>query len=246
MKKITPHLILIVLFACCQKLMAQERYVDLRIEFRSPTPYTTIKSPQVIMFSFVVINKGMDTLYQDDSLTYRPGHSLGTTTPTRILSIPGTIVPGDSFTVTDTMEVNSTVTMSNFTIGFTKVPLAFGDDKGHDKLRSELLEDRVDNNPSLVLNHIGISGIEQRGRLLLKAYPNPCQGNQLSVKYDNVQRIASVEVLTGTGQQITDQIRIQIQNDLLLLEGFSAISSGIYYLQLLTDQGIHQEKILVR
>ena len=75
-------------------------------------------------------------------------------------------------------------------------------------------------------------------------YPNPLPQNQLPILQLGQAQLKQWKLMNTLGQQI-DQGQHVNQSGSFPLPLHSPIKKGIYYLQLITDQGIHNQKIIV-
>lgn len=239
-----PKLIMLViaLVALFETSVCQTiRYADLKISFTNPKVNTQIVSPSEIGFEFTVTNQGPDTIFQSDTLFYTSGHSFKLRNDETKIPIPQIIAPGDSILVMDTITVNSGKTLSEFRLFFINVPMTYGPDHGKLKLTNEFSEDRHDNNPVLVLKHIGNSGAPAINNVSGIIYPNPLTGNKLHLRGFN--NITSISMYNLNMQQVTSNLKATVEENSLELMN---VNPGIYFIHIIDDKGLFVDKIIVQ
>ena len=195
----------------------------------------------MISFEFTVTNQGPDTIFQTDTLFYTSGHSFKLRNSEIKIPIPQIIAPGDSIVINDTISVNSGKTKADFNVFFIQVPMTYGPDKGKLKLTNEFSEDRDDNNPILVLNHIGNANAPTLTKSSGKMYPNPVTGGKLFLKEFN--NISSITLYNANMQSLRSDI-LTANNDNSIV--FTHVSPGMYFIQVVDDSGLFVEKLIIQ
>lgn len=240
--------IITAIFALCifDAVNAQMRYADMKIEFVTPKPNSIIQSPQVIQFSFQILNQGPDTIYTTDSLFYMPGHYFGGGGIERRIAFAKILAPGDSIEISDTISVNSNRDKYPFNLALLPYPYAYGLDFGHGKLQNEFWEDRGDNAPSVNLNLKGNSlGVVNLAKTYqcIDIYPNPCEQNLVFIK-NSLNTRYRLEILDVAGKsQKFEWIEPNIQDG---SQGVSLInnSKGLYFFYFTTEDKVMVQKVI--
>lgn len=227
-------------------LNAQEwpRKIDLKVEMVSPKPNSVVQSPALIEFTFRITNQGPDTLISEDSILYTPNHSFyfESDESYRFYRITRTILPGDSFDITDTMSVNHNKSTHLFHIWFLYPPSAISWHSNR-PIQAEFHDEKEDNRARVTLTHVGntasIDDLESIDQLVV--FPNPVSANSI-LSVNSPYPVKSINLMNDLGQTVKAKA---IQNEKNLQLGLEEIKPGSYVLLLKTDTGVLRKKLMV-
>lgn len=236
--------ILLVIISLNLKAQEYPRKIDLKVDMVSPKPNSVVKSPALIDFTFRVTNQGPDTLIIEDSILYTPNHSFyfESDEAYRFHRITSTILPGDSFDITDTMSVNHNKSTHLFHIWFLYPPSAISWHTNR-PIQAEFHDEKEDNRARVTLTHVGntASTDELESAKQLSVFPNPVSANSLLAIISSYP-IKSIELLNDLGQLVKSEATNNEKNIQLGLEG---IKPGSYVVLLHTANGVLRKKLIV-
>lgn len=239
------NLILFILISL-PSVIAQDipRKIDLKVDMISPEPYSVVQSPTIIEFTFRIVNQGPDTLVKEDSILYRPTHSyrFDSDKSFRFFRLNKSIIPGDSFDVSDTIHVNYHEDNYKFQLWFSYVPSAISWFANR-PIQSEFIEQKKDNRASVTLIHLGSTASDKLLRSFneLSVFPNPLNENSI-LSVNSPFLIEKVEILSDLGQTVKSaEIRSQSEFQVDLV----GIKPGSYVIALNTGDIILRRKIII-
>ena len=221
------------------------RYCDIRVNFTKPELGHLVQSPTYLSYQFKVTNQGPDTLYEDDSLLFRPTHTFNQTTlDMRVLGIGKIIIPGDSFFVDDTIFINGDIDMDQMKLFFSYTPACFSRNPSR-RLDSEFIEDQKDNADRLFLVHRAAkAGILSKLTDRIKVFPNPAS-TLLNIDARNSQlNDLGIEIFSNTGQRVYKETFNRVNNTLLSID-LNEYSKGIYLIKFSTQYNTTSKRLVI-
>lgn len=219
------------------------RYCDIRVNFTKPELGHLVQSPTYLSYQFKVTNQGPDTLYEDDSLLFRPTHTFNQTTlDMRVLGIGKIIIPGDSFFVDDTIFINGDIDMDQMKLFFSYTPACISRNPSR-RLDSEFIEDQKDNADRLFLVHRAAkAGVLSKLTDRIKVFPNPVSSADLNLDWPEYGNF-SVSISDVNGRQhFSVAMPLIAGTNKIPLNG---LGSGLYFLTIQNEDTQWNAKIII-
>jgi hypothetical protein len=241
MKNLKLTLLLIILFANLMST-AQERVVDIRVEFTDPQERTVVYSPGILVVTTKIVNQGPDSLFPKDTFIYSIYHTFHQEVPRNSMPLNRILAPNDSFYFNDTLPLDISAEAKNLYVGHSGGVTAFKSAANDNRpLAPEYWETSRDNYPSLRLYHerknVGIQAID---RSTIKLVPNPTVDNTFKIVSEN-STFQFIEIYSLSGQVI---LKRTLASDTIQLP--ENTPANMYYVKLFNEHEVVIKRLVTQ
>ena len=218
------------------------RHADLKVKFVTPDSNAVFASPTDIPFTFRIYNQGPDTIWPEDTLTFKPSHTLVNYSKTEKVSWGKMVAKGDSMDFSSSVYVNYSRDLNNFELFFGEIPLAYGFTKEKGTLYAETNETQADNNAKVTFKLLGSSSVSDEKLSRVKLHPNPVTNGELTIS--GVSDIGNVKLFNNTMQLISEIAPNNVNSSSTRIP-INNIPRGLYFIQIATPSGSIVKRIVV-
>lgn len=244
MKSQIKLFICIISFTCFYSNTSGQgfRHADLKVKFVTPDSNAVFASPTDISFTFRVYNQGPDTIWPNDSLTFKPSHTLVNYSKTETVAWGKMVAKGDSMDFSSSVYVNYSKDLNNFQLFFSEIPLAFGFTKDKGTLYSETNETQKDNNDVVTFKLLGSSSVSEEKLLGINVYPNPVSNQVLNI--NGITNITNVKLYNSSMQVVQEIVRPNLIGQTTTIP-INRLTNGMYLVSITTSSESIMKQIVV-
>jgi len=231
---------LCLLLLLCNDTFAQGRQIDLSCEIVDPMPGDSFVSPGTRNIKVLIYNNGPDTLQPMDEYSVKFTFSAFHMFP-EFKKFNAYLKPGYSTVYQRIIDVDYSGDVAE--MQFCAEAYAYR--IGRDSIQQEKKESRDNNKHCVTTSHIdsNINSTKEMGKnFQITLFPNPVMSNNVTVHHKH--GCSKIEVYNCNAQLARSQFTSP--NSIVTTVDCEGLIPGLYYIQVLGNNGISRQKFIVQ